>query len=435
MHYLPRPPAELDEFEIDPDELDLVIDEDSSIAWRAPRRSKEATFADLASLAADPAGAVLVAGRYRVERALGHGGMASVYAAHDLDEDRPVALKILSEDGCASPPLRARFLREARLHGRVHHPNVVEVLDFGSTSSGVIYLVMELLVGEDLGRTLARRRTLPWPRVRELMLEICAGLGAAHAVGVVHRDLKPSNCFKVALDGRERVRLVDFGIATAIDEAPSERLTLREQIIGTPEYMSPEQARGEAVDHRSDIYAAGLLLGQMLTGALPFRAATSTAMLAAQIYEPPPKLGSLLPPGVHVPAALERVYERALAKQPERRFANVDELAAALRSIDPGGPVLVSGAYERGPASSRLALETTTRPRPRERPALEPSWPLCATAASIGLVVGALGALLLASKLGPAAVTPLSVDADSGSTDSSAGVEVGLEDTPLQLIN
>src|SRR5690606_1143979 len=142
-----------------------------------------------------------------VERALGHGGMASVYAAHDLDADRLVALKILSEECCTRPPQVARFSREARLHGRIHHPNVVEVLDFGSTETGVIYLAMELLDGEDLGRTLARRSTLPWPRARELMLEICAGLGAAHRAGVVHRDLKPSNCFRVLVGGRESIRL------------------------------------------------------------------------------------------------------------------------------------------------------------------------------------------------------------------------------------
>src|SRR5690606_15756236 len=135
---------------------------------------------DLERVADGELDAAFVAGRYRVERILGHGGMASVYAAHDLVTDRRVAIKVLSEGCCTRPPQVTRFLREARLHGRIHHPNVVEVLDFGSTKAGVIYLVMELLEGEDLGRTLARRSTLPWPRARELMLEICAGLGAAH---------------------------------------------------------------------------------------------------------------------------------------------------------------------------------------------------------------------------------------------------------------
>src|SRR5690606_19842234 len=149
-----------------------------------------------------------------------------------------------------------------------------------------------------------------------------------------------------------------------------DRLTLNEQIVGTPEYMSPEQARGERVDHRSDIYAAGLLLGQMLTGSLPFRAGTSSAMLAAQIYEPPPTLGSLLPPEVHVPAALEPIYQRALAKQPDDRFAEVEELAAALRAIEPGGPLLLSGSYPRVRATPRLACVTAmvVAPPARQHP-------------------------------------------------------------------
>jgi serine/threonine protein kinase len=369
-----RQPAEL--------QIDHANDPDAG-STRRTRRRVEATHADLERLARGELESVLLAARYRVERLLGRGGMASVHAAHDLLTDRPVALKILSEDCCSRPPLLARFLREARLHGRIHHRNVVEILDFGSTDTGLIYLAMELLEGEDLGRTLARRSMLPWPRVRELMLEICAGLAAVHAAGVVHRDLKPSNCFKVTGDGCESIRLVDFGIAAAIDEARTARLTLNDQILGTPEYMSPEQARSEPVDHRSDIYSAGLLLGELLTGSLPFRAATSPAMLAAQIYEPPPKLRSLLPPNVHIPAALEPVYERALAKDPDRRFANVEEFAAALRAIEPGGPLLVSGAHERSQA-------TSPAPTSRRR-----TW----LAVSIALVIAAVSALALASGL------------------------------------
>ncbi|HLT39661.1 MAG TPA: serine/threonine-protein kinase [Enhygromyxa sp.] len=369
---------------------------------RASRRLPEATFADLERVADGELDAAFVAGRYRVERILGHGGMASVYAAHDLVTDRRVAIKVLSEECCTRPPQVTRFLREARLHGRIHHPNVVEVLDFGSTKAGVIYLVMELLEGEDLGRTLARRSTLPWPRARELMLEICAGLGAAHRAGVIHRDLKPSNCFRVLVGGRESIRLVDFGIAVAIDEIGVDRLTLNEQIVGTPEYMSPEQARGERVDRRSDIYAAGLLLGQLLTGSLPFRAGTSSAMLAAQIYEVPPRLGSLLPPAVQVPAAVEPIYQRALAKQPDDRFAEVEELAAALRAIEPGGPLLLSGSYPRVRATPRLACETATVPAqpPRQRPPVRSPW-IWAAAVAFALMIGAIGALALASSFSP----------------------------------
>jgi serine/threonine-protein kinase len=378
---------------------------------RSPRRVAEATHADLERLATGELDAVLVAARYRVERVLGRGGTASVYGAHDLASDRAVALKILYEDCSARPPVVARFSREARLNGRIHHPNVVEVFDFGSSNAGLIYLAMELLEGEDLGRTLARRSTLPWPRARALMLEICAGLAAVHAAGVVHRDLKPSNCFKLVIAGRESIRIVDFGIATAIDELGTERLTLNDQIVGTPEYMSPEQARGERVDHRSDIYAVGLLLGELLTGSLPFRAATSPAMLTAQIYEPPPTLGSLLPPDVQVPAALEPVYARALAKHPDQRFADVEQLAAALLAVAPGGPVLSSGSFARPTTASRPALETDTHPRPQPigRPAAKPKWPLV-VAVALALLIGAVGAFTLASSSIPAGDSPAKVD-------------------------
>ncbi|HVH98375.1 MAG TPA: serine/threonine-protein kinase [Enhygromyxa sp.] len=395
MHDVRRPSAELH---------DPASASEPGTTRRSPRPLAEATHDDLERLAAGQLDAVLVADRYRVERALGRGGMASVYAAHDLNVDRPVALKILSADCSGHPLLLARFSREARLHGRIHHPNVVEVLDYGTSDTGLIYLVMELLEGEDLGCTLARLPALPWPRARELMLQICAGLGAVHAAGVVHRDLKPSNCFKIVVDGHESICLVDFGIAAAIDEPRSERLTLDDQIVGTPEYMSPEQARGERVDQRSDIYAAGLLLGEMLTGSLPFRAATSSAMLAAQIYEPAPTLRSLLPPNVLIPAALEPVYARALAKQPEQRFATIDQLAAALRAIAPGGPVLCSGSFERAPLGSRPALETNTcaRPQPLRRPASKRKWSL-ALAIAVAMLIGAAGALALASSLVAAA--------------------------------
>jgi serine/threonine protein kinase len=369
---------------------------------RAHRR--EPTTSELERLAETNGdfGQAVVARRYRVERLLGRGGMACVYAAHDTVLDRPVALKVLSEDYCGQPQILARFLREARINARLHHPNVVEVLDFGSSRSGVIYLAMELLVGEDLRRTLARRRTLAWPRVRELMLEICAGLEAAHGAGIVHRDLKPSNCFRVVDGRRESICLVDFGIATSMDDPVSERLTMANYIVGTPEYMSPEQARGERVDHRADIYAAGLILGELLTGALPFRAATGPAMLAAHIYEPVAPLRSLAPPGVSFPAALEAIYARALRKDPAERFANVEELAAALRAVDATSGVVISGAYDRCPEP---IVEPVTQSS--EAPAeAESRWLSYAAAASIAFLVGALGAFAVASSIRPAAEPP-----------------------------
>ena len=409
---------------------------------RAELEQNEPTTADLEQLVAGERTASLVGGRYQVIRLLGRGGMASVYAAYDTALARTVALKVLSEDYCGHPNILARFLREARLNARLHHPNIVEVLDFGASRSGVIFLVMELLEGEDLRRTLVRRQTLAWPRARDLMLQICAGLHAAHEAGIVHRDLKPSNCFRV-VDGqretgqRETICLVDFGIATSIDEAASERLTLANHIIGTPEYMSPEQARGEQVDHRSDIYAAGLILGEMLTGALPFRAASGPAMLAAHIYETPPRLAALAPRGARIPAALEAIYACALNKDPSARYPDINAFAAALRGIDAGGPILVSGAYETCPVAPVLETDTeletdtdTDTELEHEQTAVgelikrvvDNHWLPYIGAASIAFVVGALGALAVAtsSSSTPATRSPQAGPAPSGAPASAA---------------
>lgn len=279
----------------------------------------------------------LIGGRYQIGCLLGRGGMASVYAARDLRLDRSVALKILARDYGEKPRLVARFRREAELTAELRHPNIVEVLDFGAVEhrgEPLVYLAMELLEGESLRRTLARERTLPWPRARALMLDICAGLEAAHAAGVVHRDLKPSNCFRLGEAADEQVRLVDFGIAKQVGSQRQDRLTLADHIVGTPEYMSPEQARGHTLDQRSDIYAAALILGELLTGNLPFDAETPSAILAAHIYEPARHLDALAPEGVELPAELAAIHARALSKDPEQRYPDIASFAAALRDVD-----------------------------------------------------------------------------------------------------
>jgi hypothetical protein len=345
----------------------------------------EPTPLDLERLGKGEGGSVIVAGRYRVDRLLGRGGMASVFAAHDLTLDVPVALKVLSDDYGGHPRILARFLREARLNARLRHPNIVELLDSGSTRTGVIYLAMELLEGEDLRQTLAREHTLPWPRVRALMLDLCAGLGAAHAAGIVHRDLKPSNCFRVTTGTSESMRLVDFGIATDVgataagrgDGPEHRRLTLDDRVVGTPEYMSPEQARGEQVDHRSDIYAAALILGEMLTGSLPFSATTPAAMLAAQIYERPAHLADLAPRGVFIPDEVAAIQARALRKDPNERYPDIEAFAAALREVDPE-----AGRPRWFDLGVRRWLRRATSSR---------AWPWAAAAAAVTFMLGTLG--------------------------------------------
>lgn len=281
-----------------------------------------------------------LAGRYRLRSLLGTGGMARVFAAEQLALGRGVAVKVLDDTPEDRASAEQRFMAEARITARLRHPNVVEVIDFGSTPEGLCYLVMELLEGEDLRRVLEREGPLDWARARSSMLQLCAGLAAVHELGVVHRDLKPSNCFRIADEQGERIKLLDFGIALATADPSSGQAG----VLGTPEYMSPEQARGDAVDVRTDIYALGVIFGELLTGKVPFTGNTASKVITAQIDEPVPSLASLA--GLaRVDAEIEAVYMKALSKEPAARFASVRELAAAIEAIPvtrelvPAGPM------------------------------------------------------------------------------------------------
>jgi serine/threonine protein kinase len=288
------------------------------------------------------------ADRYRIGRRLGRGGMAVVFGGRNLDLDQPVAVKILLPREGDRERATARFLREARLGTRIRHENIVETFDYGETPEGLVYLVMELLEGEDLRALIARHEGLPWSRVQSLMLQICDGLAAVHAAGIVHQDLTPSNCFRVLADDGERIKLIDFGVATMVgDREEGSRM-----IVGTPQYMSPEQARGTAVDARSDVYSAGIILCELLTGHVPFHG-TPVAVLTAQIEESPPSLQQLAPDGMRVDPALQRIYERAVAKDPAQRFAGIEELAAAIRAVSADEPVEVSGVFTPARAEPR----------------------------------------------------------------------------------
>jgi serine/threonine protein kinase len=279
--------------------------------------------------------------RYRVERRLGSGGMATVYAGRLLTVDRAVAVKIL-HDSCDQHDRIARFVAEARTTAQFQHPNIVDVLDFGSTEEGVVFMVMELLEGEDLRSLIRREGAQPWPRVQALMLDICQGLAVVHAAGIVHRDLKPANCFYV--DGR--IKLLDFGIATRTSSPRFLDLTpvrgwaeLREaeegRVVGTPEYMSPEQAQAQLVDARSDIYSAGILLGELLTGQVPFGSKRAATVIASQIYDPTPRLCELGGEDFEVRPAVEAIYAQALRKHRGERFSTIEAFAAAIAAVHP----------------------------------------------------------------------------------------------------
>lgn len=310
----------------------------------------------------------LLAGRYAIIEQIGVGGMARVYRGRHVTLRRAVAVKILREEFATKTRFVGRFLREARATARIRHPNVVEVLDFGQEPDGTVYCVMELLPGEPLSETLAREGSLSWHRAKQVMLQVCDGLDAAHAVGVVHRDVKPDNCLRMAssssrpastdTDGeRDIIKVIDFGIAkmASIDDDPLPGgRTAQGTVMGTADYIAPEQARGTHTDHRTDVYGAGVLMYELLTGQVPFSAATSLDLLAQHMYvlpEPPSRVAPL----AQVPSGFDEVVLRALCKDPESRFQSIAEMRAAIEALE----------LERTPDRDQVSVETAGEARLR----------------------------------------------------------------------
>jgi serine/threonine protein kinase len=291
----------------------------------------------------DDAGLVgkVVAGRYRVTRLIGQGAMAAVYEAIQHDEPKVLALKIMHPHLAAAENFVKRFRREAKAASQLDHPNTVRVFDHGVDGS-LVYIAMELLTGEQLSAVLARERRFPPARAAEVMAQICDALSAAHDAGIVHRDLKPANIMLVTdATGAERVKVVDFGIAKLTPQAKPARLdatagsdsnlTTVGSAVGTPEYMSPEQCRGVQVDARSDIYACGVLLYQMVTGRVPFRSEVHVEIMLKHVREPPTPPSALVP---GLDPRLEQTILRALSKSPTIRQQSAAELATTLRQLD-----------------------------------------------------------------------------------------------------
>ncbi|MFJ4096231.1 protein kinase [Kitasatospora sp. NPDC089913] len=285
----------------------------------------------------------VIGGRYHLTEKIGHGGMGQVWAGHDERLARPVAVKLLRTDlllaaaGGTDPTtadrlrhgddLRRRFLRECRTTAALDHPGLVTVFDAGE-EGGELYLVMQRVPGVSLADLIAEDAPFPVERAVAVAAQLCAALAAVHAVRVVHRDLKPSNVM-VREDGR--TVLLDLGIATALDPEAT-RLTLTGVPIGSPSYMAPEQALSTAVDPRSDLYALGCLLHEMLTGEGPFRAPTALGLLRRHVDDPPVPLRDLRP---EVPAALERLVLDLLAKRPGDRPADAQEVYGRLLPLLP----------------------------------------------------------------------------------------------------
>ncbi|MDX6288360.1 MAG: eukaryotic-like serine/threonine-protein kinase [Blastocatellia bacterium] len=291
--------------------------------------------ATLSDVPVDPLIGRVFEGKYRLDERLGGGGMGTVYRATHMLIERPVAVKVLSQRFVGDETAQQRFRREARASGRMQHPNAVMVNDFGATEDGWLYIVMELLEGQTLRDLLMREAPLDPARAVSFMLQTCAAVGAAHDAGLIHRDLKPANIF---IEQRPHlaavVKVLDFGVAKfVVEEHDDDYNTLTQvgAIIGTPRYMSPEQCSGAApLTPASDVYSLGIILYEMLTGAVPFSADTPLALALKQVSEPPVRPRKVVPT---IPAELEGVVMHALAKDPRFRPADANELRRELHEV------------------------------------------------------------------------------------------------------
>ncbi len=287
-----------------------------------------------ASKAASPSEGLVVAGRYELEALIGEGGMARVWRGRDLTLERQVAVKFLflREDRDRRTMLD-RFLREARIAAAVRHPNVVDLLDFGTTEEGRPFMVMELLAGESLEQRLSRAPTLTLEELIRLAAGVLDGLAAVHKAGIVHRDLKPDNVFLLDDDGEVRPKLLDFGVSRETDATSGRRSALTTNdgyLVGTPEYMSPEQARGlKDVDWRTDIYSAGVVLYEAMTGHLPYNADAVGDLIIDIVGGGAPAVMALRP---EIGERLSAVVAKAMSVKREDRYQSARDMRDALLS-------------------------------------------------------------------------------------------------------
>jgi serine/threonine-protein kinase len=342
----------------------------------------------------------VIADRYHVIKKLGEGGMGRVYLAEQVKMGRMSAVKVMNRRLAQDPDAISRFNREAANASRISHQNVAQVYDFGETSEGLIYLAMEFVEGEPLTDILQRDGALPPARAAEIVRQTGEALSVAHDMGIVHRDLKPDNIMITrARDGSDLVKVVDFGIAKAMN-VEAQKVTRTGLIVGTPEYMSPEQIAGDPLDGRSDIYSLGLVAFNILTGRLPFLSKTAQESVIMRLTEPPRRLAEIRPQVPWSPA-VQAVMDRALQRDAALRYASASEfgraLSAAVREqatsftvqVTPSdsAPVVPPTRVAEAPAPNGASRVATPVPIARQR------WPIMASAGAIVLALAVIGAL------------------------------------------
>ena len=381
----------------------------------------------------------VVADRYHIIKKLGEGGMGAVYLGEHVKMGRKSAIKVMTQAMSNDPDAVSRFNREASNASRLSHPNICQIYDFGETSDGIIYLAMEFIEGCSLSDLIEREGALPPARAASILRQSADALQVAHDQTIVHRDIKPDNIMIVtAKDGSDVAKVVDFGIAKAVaGDETGQKVTKTGLVVGTPEYMSPEQLSGDKLDGRSDIYSLGLVLYKMLTGVLPFQADTAQETMIKRLTDDPEPLAQARP-DIVFPPALQAVLGHALARSADDRYASAGEfgrdvMASVGDAAVPGTRMDIEHVTQAATQlmNTEMALKLAKKekkgaaaPAPAPAPAPAKKFPLVPVLAGVGGVgVLAVVAVLMMSK-GPAA-TPA-----GGAAPASQVAPTGAQTTP-----
>jgi len=362
----------------------------------------EVTSSQVARMRLDPYLGSTIDGRYKVEARLGEGGMGVVYRCVHTIIGKKVAMKVLRADLARDAEVTERFLNEAKAASSIGNAHIIDISDFGQFPDGAAYFVMEYLNGQPMSKLVEGSQPLAVQRILHLARQIAEGLSAAHAANIVHRDLKPDNIFLVDRGGqRDFVKILDFGIAKVSSSAEGSKLTRAGAVFGTPHYMSPEQAAGQPVDHRGDIYSFGVILYELASGRLPFDADNFMGILTQHMYKAPVPIRALVPVPQDVPPGLEAIILKCLSKRPEHRYQSMHELILEFDRMSTGGvpeavPEMMSRSggfnvpvdyFMKGQMPQPVPATPSLRPRARRS-----RWPVYAgiagVLAAIAIVVG-----------------------------------------------